>query len=266
MMRLTLLFLTFCLCNSVQGQVRKGSLDFIDNIGDTPTYKGCEFLESTEERKICTIDSIRNFVFRNTNQYVNSPTERKRDDVFVRFTVDAFGEINNIKLALPSSSGSLILHQEALRVIKSLPNMLPVIVDDIPVESSMVEVVLFEGKDAEKVDVVEEFPVWVSCTDETNLEAKKKCTNENMQQYLYESAHRLFPSHFRTLNLSETVLCKFYIDKYGNPSGIKVAKTSGYDSLDALAIKILKNMPKMLPGTKQGIPTRFEYEIPVHFK
>ena len=61
------------------------------------------------------------------------------------------------------------------------------------------------------------------------------------------------------------VIVSFVVETDGSLSGIKVVK-----SLDPLfdkeALRVVKSMPKWIPGTQNGQPVRIRYTIPVIFR
>lgn len=61
------------------------------------------------------------------------------------------------------------------------------------------------------------------------------------------------------------VIVSFVVETDGSLSGIKVVK-----SLDPLfdkeALRVVKSMPKWIPGTQNGQPVRIKYAIPVIFR
>lgn len=265
-MRLIVIFCAVFLFGSVYGQRMDKRLNFMKDLGVAPTYVGCENLTSQSERKECTVDSIRNFVARNTNQFITPPTERLPDDVYIRFGVDTNGAIHNIRLALPSKSGDVKLHSEALRVVESLPKMIAATINDQKVGVEMVEVIIFQGRELPQIIVQESLPVWSSCLDEKTEEDQVNCTNKNMRDYLNEKAEELLPSNFKVMRLKATARCKFYINENGTAEDISIISSTNNAELDSLAVEIVKGMPEMQPGTRGEKPTRFEYSMSMWFK
>jgi protein TonB len=61
------------------------------------------------------------------------------------------------------------------------------------------------------------------------------------------------------------VICRFIINKDGSVSDIKVIRSLD-TSCDAEAIKVLKLLPKFIPGKQNGKNVRVWYTIPIAFK
>ena len=61
------------------------------------------------------------------------------------------------------------------------------------------------------------------------------------------------------------VLCIFTVNTDGTISNVRVLQSVSY-SCDQEAIRVLTNMPKWIPGQKNGVITKMEYVIPIIFK
>lgn len=90
-------------------------------IEEVPTYPGCT--GSREERKNCFSEQVTKHVTKHFNadlaQELGLPQGKQK--IYVIFTVDKNGDINNIMARAPHKS----LEKEALRVIDLLPKMTP---------------------------------------------------------------------------------------------------------------------------------------------
>ena len=62
------------------------------------------------------------------------------------------------------------------------------------------------------------------------------------------------------------VLCSFIIDKEGAVTEVRVARSSGTQSLDDEAVRVVSLMPKWEPGKVEGKPVRVRYIIPIVFR
>lgn len=90
-------------------------------IEEAPTFPGCS--GTKEEKKDCFTAKISNFVSKKFNasiaQELGISSGKQR--LFVMFTINKFGDITNIEARAPHKS----LEKEAIRVIQSLPRMIP---------------------------------------------------------------------------------------------------------------------------------------------
>ncbi|MBX2828451.1 MAG: energy transducer TonB [Flavobacteriaceae bacterium] len=91
-------------------------------IEDVPIYPGCESKTDNASRKECMSDQIMQYV--QTNFNVDLATElglEGRQRINVQFMIDANGCVINVRARAPHP----MLEDEAVRVVKSLPNMKP---------------------------------------------------------------------------------------------------------------------------------------------
>ena len=62
------------------------------------------------------------------------------------------------------------------------------------------------------------------------------------------------------------VICQFIVEKDGSIGNITVVRTSGNESLDNEAIRVIQSMPKWKPGLQRGKPVRVKYTLPINFR
>lgn len=80
--------------------------------------------------------------------------------------------------------------------------------------------------------------------------------NEALLKFKKENA--IYPPEIKSLGIEGIVLVRFYIEKNGSVSGVKIVQgTSPY--LDTEAIRVTKLMPAWQPGKEQGKPVKFLY-------
>jgi len=58
---------------------------------------------------------------------------------------------------------------------------------------------------------------------------------------------------------------QFVVEKDGSISNVKIAKSVEL-SIDREAARLVKNMPRWIPGMQNGTPVRVKYTVPVTFK
>ncbi len=96
-------------------------VDFI-KIEQVPLFPGCEGLSTNDERKACMSSKISKFVSRKFKTEIGEELGLEGlNRIFVQFTIDATGNVTNIKTRGPREE----LELEASRVIKLLPEMTP---------------------------------------------------------------------------------------------------------------------------------------------
>ena len=89
----------------------------------TPVFPGCEDLKDNKDRKQCFSEKINSFISTNFNQDIakNLGLNPGQKRIAVQFIIDKTGVIKDIKIRAPHPK----LKEEALRVIKKLPIMIP---------------------------------------------------------------------------------------------------------------------------------------------
>lgn len=81
--------------------------------------------------------------------------------------------------------------------------------------------------------------------------------------YLKENVK--YPKDAAEQEVSGRILVSFIVEKDGTLSDIKVLKTV-FPSLDAEAIRVVKAMPKWIPGKQNGVVVRVKYVLPITFR
>lgn len=83
-----------------------------------------------------------------------------------------------------------------------------------------------------------------------------------MHKFLTENVR--YPYFARQKKIQGRVMVQFVVDKDGTVTDVKVEK-SVHKSLDKEAVRVVKKMPKWIPGEKDGKPVRVLYHMPVNF-
>ncbi len=87
--------------------------------------------------------------------------------------------------------------------------------------------------------------------------------HEKMLEYLFVAAN--YPDDAYEKYETGEVLVGFTVEADGYISIAQVLKGVS-PSLDAEAVRMVKSMPKWIPGTRNGKPVRAELSIPINFK
>ncbi|NMH89940.1 energy transducer TonB [Flavivirga algicola] len=110
-------------------------------------------------------------------------------------------------------------------------------------------------------DLVEKAPTLPGCERATKEESKE-CFKKKMRSHIAKNFH--YPEEAQQNNIEGRVLVLFNIDSNGNVS--KIQSRGPDKSLQEEAERIIKLLPKMRPGEKQGQPVTVAYGIPIAFK
>ncbi len=74
-----------------------------------------------------------------------------------------------------------------------------------------------------------------------------------------------YPIECQKGGIQGRVICQFMVAKNGKIEDVKVVRSGGHPLLDKEAIRVLRSMPKWIPGKKRGEPVRVKYTVPVNF-
>lgn len=85
-----------------------------------------------------------------------------------------------------------------------------------------------------------------------------------MMTYLMDNVK--YPADAKKDKKEGRVACSFVITKEGKVTDAHVVKSSGTESLDNEALRVVSNMPDWKPGKENGEPVNVHYTIPVVFK
>ena len=172
--------------------------------------------------------------------------------VIVKFTVsDETGEIQNPRVV---RSVHPALDAEALRLVKAMPRWtvakdpdkgkLKSVEIELPIEFKL------DGQPLSKVyDKVNELPQFPG-------------GNHALFQFIKDN-HR-YPQIAKENGIQGRVILQFVVDETGKVSDPKVLRSVD-PSLDAEAIRIVKAMPRWMPGMQDGKAVAVRYTLPVNF-
>ena len=101
------------------------------------------------------------------------------------------------------------------------------------------------------------------CENYSDVNDQKMCFNSWIQEYI--NASTKYPEVSQRLGQEDKVYVTFVISKTGEVESAEVEK-GDYEALNKEALRVIKNMPALLPGTQRGKPVRMKMTIPVNFK
>lgn len=104
-----------------------------------------------------------------------------------------------------------------------------------------------------------QIPYPKECTNSAEL---RICFNSYISKHIIKNFK--YPNKALRKGIQGKVDCKFYIDREGN---VVLFKLEGPDPLlESEAERILKKLPKFVPGTIKGVPVKMAFTIPITFK
>ena len=84
-----------------------------------------------------------------------------------------------------------------------------------------------------------------------------------LMQYL--SSNIKYPVVAEENGVQGRVVCTFVVERDGSITDVRVVKSVD-PSLDKEAVRVVKSMPKWIPGKQNGSAVRVKYTVPVTFK
>jgi hypothetical protein len=251
-------------------------------IEQPPMFEGCETLSREEQRK-CTSDAISKHVQKNFNtDLANDLGLTGRQMIRVVFRIDKEGNIASVVARAPHPR----LEEEATRVIKSLPKMIPgkqkgkrVVVpyslpivfqvadktDDKPSNNKIKhEEVPNKNQDIEvPYSHIEQPPMSKECKMLNSAEEQRKCTSQAVQKHVAKNFNTNLAGELGLLG-RQTIITMFKIDEKGRIVNIKAR--APHPKLEEEAIRVIKSLPKMIPGKQKGKRVVVPYSLPIVFQ
>lgn len=83
--------------------------------------------------------------------------------------------------------------------------------------------------------------------------------------YSFLSKNIVYPSNAKEKGIEGVVVVGFVVEKDGRVSNIKVIR-SVHESLDAEAVRLVKAMPRWVPGRQRGVAVRTRFLLPFNFQ
>ena len=127
------------------------------------------------------------------------------------------------------------------------------------------ETIIEEAQDEDEIPftIVEDKPIFPGCENIDNKQERDKCTRKGINNIIAKNIE--YPSSAKEMGIEGRVISSFSISKSGKVEDIKIIR--GVDEyLDREAIRLIKLIPKMIPGKQRNKPVKVSYVIPIWFK
>lgn len=110
---------------------------------------------------------------------------------------------------------------------------------------------------------IDEMPRFPGC-DETIMSGPEliKCSREKLSHYMYTNLR--YPRTALENNIQGKAVVQFTVDENGNLTDIKMLNGISQEITQEV-IRLVKNMPRWKPGTRNGKPAKVVYTMPVQF-
>ncbi len=110
--------------------------------------------------------------------------------------------------------------------------------------------------------MVDQMPEFPGCEDVLDPQEHKQCTDQKLLQFIYDNIE--YPEEAKDAGVEGMVVVRFVVNKDGSLSDIEVVRDIGAGCGDAV-VRVVKQMPRWIPGKQQGQPVRVQYMLPVRF-
>ncbi|MFK8101822.1 MAG: energy transducer TonB [Saprospiraceae bacterium] len=112
--------------------------------------------------------------------------------------------------------------------------------------------------------VVEEMPRFPGCeSEDMTKQEKRKCAEKALLQFIGKNVR--YPEMARDNQVEGTVVMSFVVNEDGSISDIKIARDIGA-GCGRETTRVIKKMPKWIPGKQIGRPVKVHFNLPVKFK
>ena len=160
------------------------------------------------------------------------------------------------------------------------PEVIEVIEDEADIEETIIESAevnqeeeimeieeIEEAVDEEIADVpfavIENVPVYPGCEKKRSNAEKKKCMSEKVQKFVQKKFNTELAGDLG-LEGRQRIAVQFKIDKNGDV--VNVRARAPHPKLEQEAVKVVKALPKMVPGRQRGTAVGVLYSLPILFQ
>lgn len=113
------------------------------------------------------------------------------------------------------------------------------------------------------IETDEEMPVLETCSQLATKEERYECTNTKLLNYMYTNIK--YPLDALNYHVEGTTLIYFVIDSNGNILEYEI-RNGLCPSIKEECIRLIKKMPKFIPGKIEGQPVNVHFALPLIFK
>ena len=214
------------------------------------------------------MEAMMKFVADNVKYPEEAKDKNIEGRVFVGFVIEKDGSVSNVKVLRGIGGGC---DEEAIRVVKSMPNWTPGKQKGEPVRVSFQMPFMFKLTDGpSKQPVKESEEIKAAMKPDKNgvyqiVEEMPSFPGGEQKLMEYVAKNLIYPQEARDKGIDGRVFIGMVIEKDGSVSNVKVLRGIG-GGCDEEAVRVIKSMPKWKPGMMKGEPVPVSYQIPINFK
>ncbi len=201
---------------------------------------------------------------------MDSPTGAvKLQNAVVQFVINSDGSVSNVKVV--KSTGHAEIDKGVIKHVSSMPKWTPGTQSGKKVRVELTrpyKLKILTNDKKEQAEVVKTAAVSLT----TNIETYDMC--EKMPEFPggtvalmnFLALNTKYPADAREEKAEGRAIIKFVVNADGSVSNISVAKSTGNESLDKEAMRVVSLMPKWKPGTQDGKNVNVRFAVPIAFR
>jgi len=260
-------------------------------VEEMPRFPGCE-QKGMDKNKLreCSQEEMLKFIYSNLKYPEIAKQKAIEGRVILQFVVAKNGNVEDVKVLRQLESSTTA---EAIRVVKMMPKWIPGKQRGRPVKVQYVLPITFELQKEMVIEeeplvepelepmpvpmpevaqpeqeaifkVVEDMPRFPGCENQgLNKTEVKNCAQEKLLKFVYGNLK--YPATARENGIEGRVILRWVVNSDGAISDIKVLRDPGA-GCGGEATRIIKMMPKWIPGKQRGRAVPVQYTFPVQFK
>ncbi len=158
---------------------------------------------------------------------------------------------------------------EVIEVIEDEADIEETIIESAEVnqEEEIMEIEEIEEAEEEIADVpfavIENVPIYPGCEKKRSNAEKKNCMSEKVQKFVQKKFNTELAGDLG-LEGRQRIAVQFKIDKNGDV--VNVRARAPHPKLEQEAVKVVKALPKMVPGRQRGTAVGVLYSLPILFQ
>jgi len=197
---------------------------------------------------------------------VKDLSEEEAHSINMNMTISKTGNIEKIDILGRSNPNDIEILNAAF---SDLSGFIPATVEEVPVSSILNLELTLTHKGLQKTIFGEFTPILEevdSLTSNVNsiVEEMPEFSGGKKALQSFLSANVRYPMEAAEKGIQGKILVQYIIEADGSISNVKIAH-GVHPLLDAEAIRVVKLMPKWIPGRQKGKPVRVSYTFPINF-
>ncbi len=207
-------------------------------------------------------------------QNIKYPVEAKEQGiqgtVVVQFVISPTGKLKNIRAVTRKQKGGL--NEEAIRIVKKMPEWHPGRQNGkkVAVQYSLPIRFMLQGPmEKDTVPLPQAKHAAASSSGQKVFQSVEEMPSfpggENaLMRYLRENIK--YPAAARENAVQGTIIVQFIVEKDGSLTNIKTVGNRKGGGLEEEAMRVVKKMPKWIPGKQNNKTVRVQYDLPIRFR